>query len=137
MLLATVLRAALSDCQKHLFPAYVGGSLGAETVSCLLYSEEHKLLIVGGQTNSSDFGVFPLSSGFLYALDLKGNWRWGSQYINGSSIIASIDGCQWSSDQETFVVTGVGNSMPIMLDVFPNNGTVKSFLYTSALLADN
>lgn len=64
-----------------MLPVTVGGSRD-ETVNCVVSDGENEIVIVGGNTESPDFGPAYSSYGFLYAIDLKGNWVWGNNFVN-------------------------------------------------------
>ena len=76
--------AVFADCSADYFPVYSGGQR-AEIVNCFVYDEANQLVIVGGESNSADYvgpGVQDATAlteyrGFIYALDLQGNWQWG------------------------------------------------------------
>ena len=73
--------AVLADCSADYWPVYSGGSR-AEVVRCFVYDDTNQLVIVGGDSNSADYvgtGVEEGAAttdprGFIYALDLDGNW---------------------------------------------------------------
>ena len=81
----TSVSANVCNSNFNLYPVYAGGS-GSEYVNCMVHDERNELIIVGGNTTSTDFGLFDPdsadSSGFLYALDYMGNWIWGIQFSN-------------------------------------------------------
>ena len=64
-------------CDINLWPVYAGAIDHIETTSCIAYDKTNDLILVGGtsedQTPNSNFAQI----GFLYALDLSGNWQWG------------------------------------------------------------
>ena len=55
-------------------------------------------MIVGGTTRSSDFGPANSPYGFLFAVDLQGDWVWGNYFQNFTSGVREITGCKLSSD---------------------------------------
>jgi len=67
------------------------------------------MIIVGGSTNSEDFAPAANDHGYLFALDLAGNWQWGKFYYNVSYAVSDISGCQLSSDGSSLTVFGQGN----------------------------
>ena len=61
---------ANADCSDDLWPVYAGGQTGSEDVRCFVYDPLTELLLVGGVTNSEDFGFAQGTDvGFMYALD--------------------------------------------------------------------
>ena len=76
---------------------------------CFVYDPVNQLIIVGGVTNSEDFAPAPNDHGYLFALDLYGNWKWGSFFYNVSYAVSEIDGCSLSSDGSSLSLTGLGN----------------------------
>ena len=117
-----------ASCQDGYWPVYAGGATGSEDVRCFIYDPSNKLIIVGGVTNSEDFAPAPNDHGFLYALDLSGNWMWGNFYYNVSYAIAQINDCQLSSDGSSLAIAGLGNDLPIMMDINTKDGTLNRFL---------
>ena len=83
------------------------GGNGDDTVNCMAYDRSNKLVIVGGNTASSDFGPAQSARGFMYALDQYGEMEWSFTYSNKSSSLSSITGCQMSEDGENLIVLGV------------------------------
>ena len=126
MLLIVLALAGFSkaDCSRDAFPIYAGGSSN-EYVNCFIYDEANELLIIGGNTTSSDFAPAANDHGFMYALDLEGNWIWGKFFYNVSYAVNSISGCQLSSDGSSLTVFGQGNSAPIIMDMNTADGTIN------------
>ena len=116
-----------ADCSKDAFPIYAGGSSN-EYVNCFIYDEATELLIVGGNTTSEDFAPAANDHGFMYALDLDGNWAWGKFFYNVSYAVSTISGCQLSSDGSSLTVFGQGNGAPVIMDVNTVDGTINKFL---------
>jgi hypothetical protein len=75
-----------------MWPIFVGGSSN-EHINCIAHHPETNFIIVGGNTTSSDFGPTSDSHGFLYALDVNGNFIWGNVYYNTSYAVNDISGC--------------------------------------------
>jgi len=100
----------MSDqCKYNLFPIYAGGSK-KEQVNCFVYDPLNEMIIVGGSTNSEDFAPAANDHGYLFAIDLSGNWQWGKFFYNVSYAVSDISGCQLSSDGSSLTVFGQGNS---------------------------
>ena len=114
-------------CAADLFPIYAGGS-STEYVNCFVYDKANELLIVGGNTTSDDFAPASNDHGYLYALDLSGNWRWGMFFYNVSYAVSDISGCQLSSDGSSLTVLGMGNSVPVIMDINTADGTINKFI---------
>ena len=90
--LITTVICALSD-ESNFYPIYAGGS-EHEFVNCFTMDGRNDLIIVGGNTTSDDFGPSSDAHGFLYALDLQGNWQWGNFYsASGNNQVSDITGC--------------------------------------------
>ena len=107
LLLSTQVSAG---CEEDHWPVYAGGDTGNEDVRCFVYDPKEELIIVGGVTTSEDFAPAANEHGYLYALDLDGNWKWGSFFYNVSYAVSSIDGCQLSSYGSSLAVQAQGNS---------------------------
>ena len=102
--LSRYLQGSNSD-KKPLFPIYAGGT-GDETINCFLIDEDNDRVIVGGNTNSDDFAWTEQNHGFLFALDLVGNWMWSKYIYNGKDRVSDITGCQLNSDGSYMTVMG-------------------------------
>jgi hypothetical protein len=94
---------------QNVWPIFAGGS-SKEMVNCFAYHPETDLIIVGGNTTSSDFGPADNEHGYLYALDMDGNFKWGRFFYNVSYAVSDISGCQLASDGESLAVLGMGKS---------------------------
>ena len=68
--------------------------------------------------------------GFIYAVDLSGNWKWGNFYFN-SSAVTDISGCSLSTETNQIVAMGISLGKPVimMLDL---NGKVENFISVEA-----
>jgi len=75
------------------------------------------MVVIGGNTTSSDFAPASNSHGFLYALDFDGNYMWGRFFYNVSYAVSDISGCQLASDGSTLSVMGMGRSVPIIMEM--------------------
>ena len=98
-----------AQCEDSIWPIYAGGAKGSEDVRCFVYDTKNQLIIVGGVTNSEDFAPAPNNHGYLFALDLYGNWKCGNFFYNVSYAVAEINGCQLSSDGSSLALQGYGN----------------------------
>ena len=92
----------------------------------MVHDPVNDLLIMGGQTRSDDFGPATSRHGFLYAVSMQGDYKWGRFYYNTSSI-NDITGCTLSSDKKQVVVMGTGFSQPVMFTVDTIDGTIDTF----------
>ena len=124
-----------AQCEDSYWPIYAGGAKGSEDVRCFIYDPANQLIIVGGVTNSEDFAPAPNDHGYLFALDLYGNWKWGNFFYNVSYAVAQIDGCQMSSDGTSLSLTGLGNQMPLLMDINTADGTFNRFVSLDYLKA--
>ena len=59
----------------------VGGSRD-DVASCVVHDPINELIIVGGTTQSNDFGPSNIDHGFLYAINYAGDWTWGNYFRN-------------------------------------------------------
>ena len=128
MLVALLVPQAAAQCESAYWPIYAGGSKDSEDVRCFIYDPNTQLIIVGGVTKSDDFAPAPNDHGYLFALDLDANWKWGSFFYNVSYAVTAIDGCQMSSDGTTLAVAGLGNAQPLLMDINPIDGTFNKFI---------
>ena len=117
-----------AQCQDNYWPVFAGGSKGNEDVRCFIYDPIEQLIVVGGVTTSEDFAPAPNDHGYLYALDLQANWKWGFFFYNVSYAVSQIDGCSLSSDGSSLAVMGLGNSQPLLMDISTRNGTFNRFI---------
>ena len=122
-----VSQLAQANCEESKWPVYAGGETGSEFTRCFTHDEQNGLLIVGGVTQSEDFGPASNDHGFLYALDYEGNWKWSSFIYNSSWALASVDGCMMSSDGSRLVLQGMSNSLPVVVTVDTADGSVTNF----------
>lgn len=113
-LLGSQTRALQSDiCLRNAFPVFSGGSR-VETAKCMVFDDRNQQIIVGGSTLSNDYGPSSSQVGFLYAVDLAGNWKWGNVYFN-SSAVTDISGCSLSTDSNQLVAMGLSLGKPVLL----------------------
>ena len=95
--LGSIKSALAGTCDASLWPVYAGGQ-SQEFVNCFMLDLLNDRIIVGGNSTSYDWQItngYP--TGFLYALDLDGNWMWGNRYLTQhDSHIVDISGCTQS-----------------------------------------
>jgi hypothetical protein len=117
----------LSDtCKAKLFPISSGGS-NDERVSCTLNFHDRGLILVAGNTTSDDYAPAANDHAFVYAVDWEGNWQWGKFFYNVSFAVSTISGCSIDGNGNA-VMLGMGNSVPIIMEVNPMDGTVLKFM---------
>lgn len=73
-------------------PIFVGGASN-EYVNCLAYDPVNQMMIMGGNTTSTNFAPAANDHAFLTAFDLDGNWKWGKFFYNVSYAMSTISGC--------------------------------------------
>lgn len=83
---------------------------------------------MGGNTTSGDFAPAPTSHGWLSGFDLQGNMKWGKFFYNVSYAVSAIQGCQMSSDGTSLTISAVGNSMPVVMSIETQTGTIRNFI---------
>ena len=115
-----------NTCKEKLFPVSSGGSKD-EKVSCTMNFPKHNLILVAGNTTSEDYAPAASDHAYLYAIDYDGNWQWGKFIYNVSFAVATISGCK-VDDNGNAVFLGMGNSVPIVMEVNPVDGAVLKFL---------
>lgn len=97
------------QCTYKLLPIYAGGS-SDEKVNCIQYDPKSKLILVAGNTTSDNFAPAANDHGFIFAIDLTGNWVWGKFYYNVSYAFSNVAGCRFSSDASSLTFHGMANS---------------------------
>ena len=113
------------QCLENTFPISSGGGAD-EDGKCIVYHPPSKLVIVGGVTRSNDYGPSNSPHGFLYAVDLEGNWVWGNYYYNRTNVV-EFTGCKLASDDVSVVVFGRSYNQTVMMILEPETGTVRNF----------
>jgi len=114
------------NCQEKLFPVSSGGSKD-EKVSCTMNFPKRELILMAGNTTSEDYAPAASDHAYLYAIDYEGNWQWGKFFYNVSFAVATISGCDVDANDNAIMI-GMGNSVPIIMEVNPVNGAVINFL---------
>ena len=90
-------------CKSNIWPIFAGGT-SQDLVNCFAYHPKAQMIVIGGNTTSADFAPAANEHGYLYALDMEGNFMWGRFFYNVSYAVSDITGCQLSSDGETLSV---------------------------------
>ena len=96
-----------------------------------------ELIIVGGTTNSEDFGPSSEKHGYMFALDFASNWKWGNYFNHDSYYLSQIDGCQMASIGQKIAVSGMIEQQLVILDINTKDGTVNQELQFSAIFDQN
>jgi len=115
-----------SNCKEKLFPVSSGGSKD-EKVSCTMNFDKHNLILVAGNTTSEDYAPAANDHAFVYAIDQEGNWQWGKFFYNVSFAVSTISGCSIDGNGNA-VFLGMGNSVPIIMELNPVDGGVIKFM---------
>ena len=113
------------ECTKQNLPLTVGGT-SDDVARCMVYDPANELIIVGGETRSSDFGPANSKYGFLYAINLDGDWAWGNYFRNTTGEVSEISGCQLSSDGKQVIVLGTTREQVVMAVVNATNGRMNN-----------
>jgi hypothetical protein len=56
---------------------------------------------------------------------------WGNFFYNVSYAVSTITGCKLSSDKNYITVLGVANSLPVVMLLNKNDGSINTFLTIS------
>lgn len=94
-----------SVCNYKMFPVFAGGNKD-EFVYATEIDTSSKYILVGGMSQSANFAPAENNHGFLYALDMNGNWMWGNFFYNVSYAVSEIDGIRMSSKKNYVTVLG-------------------------------
>lgn len=100
----------------------------------MVFDERNEQIILGGSTFSNDYGPSSSQVGFLYAVDLSGNWKWGNFYFN-SSAVTDISGCSLSTDGKQLVAMGISLGKPVLM-VLDTTGKVENLITAEANLSE-
>ena len=117
-----------AECEESYFPIYAGGAKGSEDVRCFAHDSRSNLIIVGGVSDSVDFVPTTDKHGYLFALDMNGNWKWGSYFAKSKLMLASIEGCKLSSDGKSLVLTGLYKQLPALMLLDVKDGSFKQLI---------
>ena len=113
-------------CKSKFFPFSSGGLEGSETVACTIYDEANGFILVAGTSNSADYVGSSEDHGFVYALDMDGNWQWGQYFTAAAKQVSSITGCTLSED--SFVMIGTTQNRPVIIEFSPSRGELSRFI---------
>jgi len=104
-----------------MFPIFAGGSKD-EFVNTMEVDPVSNYIMVGGKTQSSNFAPAENDHGFVYALDMNGNWMWGQFFYNVSYAVSEVTGLKMSSLNNNVNVLGQANSKPIIMTLNKKDG---------------
>ena len=108
-IIATSVAGFASDaCNYKLFPVFAGGE-SKETMNCMIEDPTTNYIIVGGKSVSSDFAPAENDHGYVYAIDMSGNWMWGNFFYNVSYAVSDVTGCKMSSASNFITILGTAN----------------------------
>ena len=111
-------------CGNDLWPVYAGSTSQIDRTTCIAYDKLNELLIIGGtaedQTPNSNYE----QTGFLYALDLLGNWKWGGNIFYIDQHVNEVHRCNMNSDNTALSVFGVSNGQPIIIEMETASATI-------------
>ena len=123
--LLLVQTALSSTCREQNLPITVGGSRD-DQANCIVYDPATKLIITGGTTRSSDFGPANTDYGFLYAVNLNGDWAWGNYFLNQTESFQQVTACKMSSNGQQVVILGTTQSQIAMAVVNATTGKITN-----------
>lgn len=88
-LLATLASGSLNNsaCNYKMFPIFTGGSKD-EDVRAVQVIPNSNLIVVAGQSTSPDFVPAANPHAFVFAVDQKGDWKWGHFFYNVSYAVS-------------------------------------------------
>lgn len=98
-----------------------------------MYDDTTDFFIAAGKTNSNNFAPAQNDHGYIFATDSTGNWMWGNFFYNVSYAVSTITGCKLSSDKNYITVLGVANSLPIVMLLNKQDGSINTFLTISTI----
>ena len=114
-----------TECLKNTYPVTSGGSRDEEG-KCMVYDPNAQVIIMGGVTRSNNYGPSMSPHGFLYALDLDGNWMWGNYYYNRTNVV-EFTGCALASDGSSVIVQGRSFNQTVLMILDSTDGSVVNF----------
>lgn len=99
-----------------------------EVINTMVYDQSSSLIVVGGKTNSANFAPAENDHGYIFGLDLDGNWLWGNFFYNVSYAVSEVTGVKMSSKGTYISVLGYANSKPIVMFIGKTDGQIKKFV---------
>ena len=108
---------------------------------CQVFDEKRtEFIITAGVTTSAKYAPNANSPhGFMYAVDIGGNWQWGNYFYQEASPVNSITGCKLVDSR--ILTTGLVDApnlnsnpwadlpKPYIMEVIPSTGQVDRFVY--------
>ncbi len=79
-------------------------------MECMFLDTEKGHIVAAGKSTSSDFAPAQNDHGFIYAIDMEGDWVWGNFFYNVSYAVQTITACGLSSGKSEIAVMGQANS---------------------------
>ena len=124
------------QCEQDLWPVFAGATDQSEKTTCIVYDKTNELIIVGGtsedQTPNSNYP----KAGFLYALDLNGNWQWGGNVFHVVQLLSEITACSMNSDQSALTIFGINEDMPVIVELDTMTTNVQKFIQLQVELTE-
>ncbi|CDW72642.1 UNKNOWN [Stylonychia lemnae] len=114
-------------CNYKMFPVFTGGDKD-EFVNGVEVDKITKYIFTAGKSQSGNFCPAENDHGFIYALDVNGNWMWGNFFYNVSYAVQEVTGIQMSSNGTYLMALGNANSKPIVMTLSKTDGSIKQFL---------
>jgi hypothetical protein len=106
----------------------MAGGINDDYLQCMVFDDSTQTLIAAGKTNSNNFAPAQNDHGYIFALDTSGNWMWGNFFYNVSYAVSTVTGCKLSSNGTYLSIFGIANSLPIVMLLNKNDGSIKTFL---------
>ena len=116
-------------CQTNMWPIYAGGRAQETMTSCLVYDRLHRFVIAGGTATDMDITGEQIRTGFVYALDVQGNWMWSHTFYNETDHMNEISKCILTSDEASLAVFGKLNNLPAIFTMDLEFGQVQDHVY--------
>ena len=92
----------------------------------MAYDDKLKYILVGGTVKEPENDAQDQQTGFLYALNFNGDWMWSYSFYSETSRIQSINQCIMTDDRTTLLVHGLQDNNPVIFEVDPYSGAMKS-----------
>ena len=92
----------------------------------MAYDDKLRYILVGGTVKEPENDAQDQQTGFLYALNFNGDWMWSYSFYSETSRIQSINQCIMTDDRTTLLVHGLQDNNPVIFEVDPYSGAMKS-----------
>ena len=66
--------------------------------------------------------------GFVYAVDLDGNWIWNVALQGDQDQVIDVQGCQFSSDASSLAILGRTHENPVVIELKTMDGSMINFI---------